>query len=337
MRSSKLALFSLILLVGTNLPAAVEYSFRSDMRHTGQESPGFQYSGALELPFSYSHSSSRSGTSDGNYLQIEGRFKNSLHYLKSIHDWSTSLFLTESYSMSPALEDRWIKSKDLLQFESRYLYNFATWSGIYAHARLQSSIFKGLDIHENEKTYELRNADNSKREELKASEINISEPFLPLFVQENLGLFATIVHDPRFSLETRAAASFRQNFADGQKVLLEENKDRIIIRDLKSYYQIGPLAGTSIGGKIWEDNISYSIGIDAMWPALQSPAAADRSFVDSLNIEGGGNIGYKLNKWFLLSYEYSTKRLPDILEKFQQEHAVHLSLNLDWVYSFAQD
>lgn len=50
-----------------------------------------------------------------------------------------------------------------------------------------------------------------------------------------------------------------------------------------------------------------------MWPAWQSPSK-NRSFVDALVLEGGASVGLKLNTWASLNYDYSLKRIPDILK-----------------------
>ncbi len=313
--------------------AEINYSYRNNMRHNGERMDGWEFSTALEFPFSYSNSKSRLGISDGHYIQIEGRSVNFLHFSTGPHDWSTSLFLTESFTMSPAIENRWLKAKDLLQFETRYVYNFATWAGAFTHARVQSSLFKGIDIHDKEKTYDLRNVDDQSIGTKKASEQALTDPFLPLYLQENLGLFATLVNTKPFTWEGRTALSFRQTFADKQKVFVDEKDDTIIVRDLRSFFQIGPSLGSSIGGKFFNDTLSYNAGLDTMWPAWQDPKK-ERAFIDAIILEGGGGIGLKLNQWASLSYEYSVKRIPDILEKFQQEHAVHLLINFDWVYKF---
>ncbi len=333
--SLRLVIGSVFFILASSAYASIDYSYRSNMHHNGEKMPGYTFATGLEFPLSYSNSQSRLGISDGHYIQIEGRSVSFLHFSKDLHDWSSSLFISESFSMSPTIENRWLKAKDLLQFESRYVYNFATWAGAYAHVRLQSSFFKGIDLHDKEKTYDLRDVDDKNKETKKAAEQALTDPFLPLYLQENLGVFANVLDKEMLNWEVRSALSFRQTFADNQKVLVEDENDLIVVRDLRSFFQIGPLAGTSIGGKFWDSNIGYSAGLDVMWPAWQKPAK-DRSFGDALIFEGGGGIGLKLNTWASLNYDYTVKRIPDILQKFQQEHAVHLNINFDWIYKFGQ-
>lgn len=319
-----------------NADSGINYSFRNSIHHSGEEHEGFEFYTGLEFPFSFSHSQSRLGISDGNYIQIEGRSVSFLHYLHGIHDWSSSLFIAESFSMAPNIKDRWIKAKDILQFETRYLYNFASWAGAYAHGRLTTSIFKGANIHEREKTYDLRDVNDKTKGTLITTEYALSDPFLPLYLQENFGVFATPINHEAIAWELRTALSFRQTFAKGQKVLADDDKKTAIVRDLQSFFQIGPLAGTSISGKFFKENqLFYHAGLDALWPFWNS-LTKERSFLDALIIEGNGAIGYKLNDHFDLTYEYSVRRIPDILEQFQQEHAIHLSLSFDWAYKFAQ-
>lgn len=333
----RLIQFSALLGFSASLHAdsAMNYNFRSNIHHTGERVPGLEFSTGLEFPFSFSNSQSRLGVSDGNYIQIEGRSLSFFHFLRGKHDWSSSFFLNESFSMSPSIEDRWIKAKDTVQFETRYLYNFVTWAGAYAHARLTSSLFSGIDVHDKQKTYEIRDVNDKKREQKKATEYYLSDPFFPFYLEENFGLFAVIVEETPFTWETRAAFSLRQTFADNQKVFVDDSKDLIIIRDLASFFQAGPLLGTALGGNFLDSNLFYNVGIDAMWPLWQTPAKT-RSFSDSIIWEGNGGIGFILNKYVDINYEYSMKRIPDILEKFQQEHAVHVSLSIDWVYKFGE-
>lgn len=325
-----------ILLAANSLfSSGIDYSFRSTMRHGGEDASGYEFKTALELPFSYSHSSSRLGISDGHYFQLEGRSKSGLHYAKGVHDWSTTLYIAENFSMSPTIANRWLKGNDLVQFESRYLYKIYPWLGAYAHFRLQTSLFSNIDIHEDEKDYDLRDINDRSIERVKAKEQKLTDPFLPLYLQENIGAFAIITETDPFTLESRAAMSFRQTFAKGQKVYVEEKDDLLIIRDLESFYQIGPQIGTSVSGEFFDNMLAYNAGIDAMWPFWQSPDK-NRSFGKAIIVEGGGSVGLKLNSWATLNYEYSVKRIPDILEKFQQEHLVNLSLNWDWAYKFGQ-
>ncbi len=324
-----------ILLVATNLTAQEDtFKFRKEMRHTGEKIEGLSLDGSFTVPISYGLAKSRLGIADGHYLELAGRLKTALHYTSGDHDWSTSLYLAEAYTMTPAIKNQLVKSEDVLQFETRYLYNLATFMGVFAHARLSTSIAKGIDIHDKEVEYELHDEDNKLIGPEKHSSLKLTDAFFPIFLSENIGLFITPVSDPMFTWEARAAASFRQTFANQQKVLVEEKDEKFIVRDLFTFYQIGPAVGSSISGKLFSDVMSFHAGIDAMWPAWQSPKKSDRTFVDSLIVEASAGIGYEFSSYASLNYEYATSRIPDILEKFQHQHIVNLNVHFNWDHNF---
>lgn len=335
------AIFVLIAMALSSLNAfsdsELKFDFRKNMRHIGAQPEGFALSTALELPFSFSHSQSRLGVESGSYLDLAGKIKTALHYRRELHDWSTSAFLSESYSMSPSIKNRWIKSLDLLRFETRYLYNVLPRVSPYVHARLETSIFESVDLQESESTYELRNIDGTKRETVTLSELKLSDPFRPLYFQESIGVAIALVEKTYFTWEIKTALSFRQTIADNQRVFVKETDDARIIRDLHSFYQIGPLLGTAINGHMWDDKIEYSVGIDIVWPFWQQPIITKRDFLNSLIVEASAGITLKLTDWSSLDYQYTASRVPDILEKFQQNHILNLDISFEWVYLFGQE
>lgn len=314
----------------------ISFDFRKNIRHSGEWPEGFLLSTGLRIPFSFSHSQSRLGVDNGNYIDLAARLKSSLHYRRGLHDWSTSGFLGESYSMTPTIKNRLIKTQDLLRIESRYLYNVLPWLSAYAHARMETSILKSIDIDSIENDYELRNVDNTLREKIKAKEYHIADPFRPLFFQENLGLAAGIIEKEFFNWEGRTAMSFRQTIANNQRVFVGEVNKVRIVRDLQSFFQIGPMLGTSVGGELFDKRVEYICGIDAMWPFWQRPKPVNRDFWHSINVEANAGIVLKLTSWSSLSYEYNLVRIPDILEKFQQNHTLTLDIKVDWLYTFGQ-
>jgi hypothetical protein len=324
------------LAIPSFIAAEVQHSFRKGLRKASQEEDGFALKGALSLPVSFSYKESKIGVTDGNYFNVEGRFKTDLDYKKEAHDWTTSLNIAQGFSMTPNLKNKFIKEKDNIELISRYLYNYVTWSGFYADIRGQTSIFPGTEISSTDKKYILHDVNNNEYSKQTTSEFVLTNPFLPFFLEENLGIIFTPVFYEEFILESRVAASFRQSFSDRQKVFVAEVDDNRIVRDLGNFYQIGPSAGLSIDGELFTKQVSYSAGVDAMWPAFSKPAHNDRSFLDSLVIDGGASVNFTISKWLSLSYEYSVHRIPDILEKFQQEHGIRVNIDFDWIYRFGQ-
>ncbi len=327
---------ALIFSAATWTESELSFDFRKNFRHTGELPDGFMWDNALRLPFSFSHSQSRIGVNNGNYLDIAAKAKTALHYRNGLHDWSSSAFVGQSYSMIPTIKKRLLKTQDLLRVESRYLYNVLPWLSPFAHARMETSLFKGFDTDSADNDYEIYNQDDTLAEKRTTKEVHLADPFRPLFFQENVGVAFGIVQNTEFNWEARANASFRQTIADHQLIFMEERDNIRILRKLKSFYEIGPAVATAIGGQLFDDKVEYAAGFETMWPLWRSPASPDRDFWRSLNLEGSAGITLNLNSWSSLGYEYSAARIPDILPKFQQTHSLAFNLSFDWAYKFGQ-
>jgi hypothetical protein len=330
----------LYLVLGTALQvngqSDINFDFRKNIRHTGDLPEGFLSETGIRIPFSFSHSQSRLGIDNGNYIDIAAKFKTLLHFKDGLQDWSSSLFIGESYSMTPTIENRLVKLQDLLRLETRYLYNFREWLGVYAHGRMETSLLKSTDLDSYEREFELRDSDDVFKTKISAKELPIADAFRPIFFQENLGLVTGISFDSFLSLEGRGALSFRQTIADNQRVFVEEINDVRIVRDLQSFFQIGPVLGMSIGGMLFDEKVEYNAGADLMWPFWERPVAKDRSFLREINMEANAGLEIALSTWSYVGYEYTVVHIPNILHKFQQHHILTIDISFDWVYSFGQ-
>lgn len=315
--------------------AEIDFDFRKQMLHTGEHVEGFVLTTSLEFPVSFTHSQSQLGINPGNYIDLGGKFRTGLHYTQDKHDWSSSIFVAEVFDMTPAIENRWVKNTDILRFESRYLYNFHPYGALYVHGRTETSIFPSIDLHDKEKVFEMRNVDDSFREVIKASEIRINDPFLPFFFSENIGVVSGLIQEPFMNLEIRAGVSLRQTLANDQRMFVRELENEVrIVRDLRSYFQIGPTIGSAVRGSLFSDRLEYSAGIDVLWPAWQYPSARERTFWRSFVVESSLGVGFYLSDWGFLQYQYVANHIPDIIARFQQMHSVTLNLRLDWTHKF---
>jgi hypothetical protein len=327
-------LFFFMLSLSTVGESELTFDFRRNMCHHGVVPEGFLWKNGFRIPFAFSHSQSRLGVDNGNYIDLAAKFKSSLHYRRQLHDWSTALFVGESYSMTPVIENRFIKSQDIFRVETRYLYNILPWLSPYVHARMETSLFKSIDIDSSSMDFEIRNADGLVQEKLSTKELRMADPFRPLFFQENIGVALQLMQKGYFDWEARGGVSARQTIADGQRVFVEEKDEIRIIQNLHSFFQIGPTLGTTLGGTLYDDKVEYTIGADSMWPMWQRPKPEERDFLKSVVLEANAGIAFSLTSWSSLGYEYSTTRIPDIHPKFQQNHSLTVNISFDWAYEF---
>lgn len=326
--------FGCLALCAASINAAeFDPDLLKDMRKLETKSDGFELATSINLPFSFAHSQSRLGVTSGNYVDIAGKASSALTYQRGFHEADLVLLLAEGFSTAPSNDGFWDKSMDLLRLETRYLHHTLSWLSLFAHARADTSIFKGYVRHDSEKAYEIRDQDDNVRETERLKRLKLTDSFSPIFVQENFGVVAGLFSRDYLNIEAKTALSLRQTFAQGQLVLVKEDKDQVVVRDLRTFYQAGYLLGTAFNWQLWEDRIGYRAGIDITYPFWQTPTGK-KNFVDSLIVEAAAGLSLKLSSWSSLKYEYTAVRMPEILQDFQQYHLVNLNIAFDWLYTF---
>ncbi len=267
------------------------------------------------------------GVTDGHYLSLGGKIVGTVGYVIGPHEWITTLGLLETFSQTPLI-DALIKSADQLNFESDYYYYLANWYGLFGQLKLDTSIFASSDQRAAPVTYQVSDASGAALAPVTASSFGLTTPFMPLYLQENLGVFFKPFRETAYTWELYVAASFRETFANGQKVVTGNSNNVVSIKTLYNFEEIGPMVGTVLSGEIYDKRVSYKAGIDTMYVLFRfAPYPSSSSFVDHLNTEAFANLSFKLFKWMSLTWDFKAIRTPEIISDFQIQSNLLLTFN----------
>lgn len=327
---SVLALF----LVGLQAHASLNFDFRKNTAYNESRSDGYELVTGFRIPISFSHNSNKLGFTDGNYFDFSGKLKAALYYKKNHHHWDTLFFLEEAFSVNPAIKNHFLKSRDTLRLETRYIYDLEKWVSLFGHMKFETSLFESSRHHPQKRKYEFRDIDDNTKETRETASVKISDPFRPVFLQESLGALFTPYQSEHFTFEGKAGIGFRQTFADGQKIFVEEKEDLNVVRDLHNFYEIGPLFGGDVEGSFYNNKFTYSAGVEVFIPVFESPKSKDQTLINMLSIDAFAGLGVRLNNWSSLEYKYTLSRTPHILDKFQQQHSLNFNIGFDWFHKF---
>lgn len=278
---------------------------------------------------SLSNNDSVVGQTDGSTFSLGLSFDSAADYNHAKHEWRTTLSLGEGLTRTPILPE-FVKSRDALALESIYLYHMIPSFGPFGRLSLATSLFRGTDVRPGPVTYLIARTDGSV-DPLLADHLTLTGPFRPLTLKESVGPFYRPFSAERFNLELRAGLGGRQTVADDQLAVGDDaDTPEIEVATLEDFQQVGIEGVMAIWGALSEKTVTYRVGIEAMVPIAYSTLPADdtRSSFDLTNIEIGAQLSFKLVEWASLDYELKAIREPQLLDEFQVQNNLLLTLGL---------
>lgn len=286
---------------------------------------------ALGANASFGDNRSVVGQTDGATLAFGLKFDVGLDYRRGHHEWRNTLNLAEGLTRTPVIPV-FVKSVDLLAVESIYLFHVTPWFGPFARATMLTSMFRGADIQPAPVTYEIARV-NGDVDNVTGSRFTISEPFQLMTLKQSVGPFLRPVEREVINVEIRAGLGAQETIADGQ-FAVSDNKDtpQIEIKELANVNQLGVQAAADIWGTVSDKRVLYRVGVDVMIPlAYTSLVAGDeRSSIDLMNVELGGQLSFKLVEWASIDYQIKAIREPQVLDAFQVRNSLLLTLGLSY-------
>lgn len=313
----------------------------------------------LSANFATGQSQDVPGSPDGVSFQLGYLINGELNYLNSSeeHEWLNSLLLQLGYSQTPVV-DAMVKSVDTIDLKSTYLYHIpaASWFGPFVAFRLTTSMLRGYDVR-GEDTQVLRldvgeevvtdtdadgnplddngdivDATHPRVETIEAGKtIDLTGAFAPLTLRESAGLFAIPTDSEPLRLDIRLGFGAWETFV-GDGYVLDDNKDTealLELRAMQDSVQAGPELGLLIKGMM-ETKMTYSASALLMQPVVHS-ADTDLEGLDLLNAEFEGIVGFKPWEFFSIDYSFKVYKQPLIVDAWQIQNNILLSLNVDIV------
>lgn len=248
-----------------------------------------------------------------------------IRFYKLPHEWRSEFSLSEAWTLTTP-QTVFIKSSDSLSLKSSYLCHVWDQFGPYVSAKLRMSLFPGFQVEAISTTYTITNAatgvqtieKNTGSENTGTLIFPLTQAFLPLFLEQDLGVFAQPYHEDELFLEFRAGATARENIAKDQRILTSIGivYGNTPVRQLNNIYELGPSVGMHFKGEFLEKKVSYRLSCDALWSLVQVPIASVVS-PKQLSFDLSTGIGVNLLSWFALHWQLKAIFNPAILDQLQ--------------------
>lgn len=296
----------------------------------GKAKEGWSPRLALGATASFGDNRSVVGQTDGGTLAFGLKFDVGLDYRRGGHEWRNMLNLAEGMTRTPVIPV-FVKSVDQLAVESIYLYHVTPWFGPFARATMLTSMFRGADIRPAPVTYEIARV-TGEVESVTASRFTLSEPFHLMTLKQSLGPFLRPVEREMINVEIRAGLGAQETIARGQFAVTDDDSPEIEIKELANVNQLGVQAAADVWGTISDKRVIYRVGVDVMLPLVRTSLVAgdNRSTLDLINVEMGGQLSFKLVEWASLDYQIKAIREPQVLDAFQVRNSLLLTLGLSY-------
>jgi hypothetical protein len=299
---------------------------------TGKRPPGWTPGIAIGGTFNLLDSRNVVGQQNGTTLALGAAVDSELQYNKGMHEWRGTLKAALGATRTPAIEE-FVKSSDMLAFDTIYLVHIIEEVGPFARAGLRTSMLPSLDIRATPADYVVTNDDGTVSN-FTGRRLALTNAFEPTTFKETIGAFAQPVNNDRIKVETRLGIGGEEAIADGQLAIQDDEDTEVIeVTTLRNSYEIGGEANANAWGTIDKDKrVSYAVGIDVLIPFVHSdlPMGDDRSLIDLTSVEFDGALSVRVFDWASIDYHIAVLRQPMLVEDVQVTNSLLVTLGAAW-------
>ncbi len=288
-------------------------------------SQGWKAGATLGSTFSFNQSQSVVGTADGVAMQLGVLADGQATYTAGQHAWSNALKLNYAESKTPVL-DRFVKSADVLEFNTAYTYRLAEipWIGPYARARLATQMTPSYLVKSTPFGVKWSAADATATPYGAQQFVQVTGAFDPILIGEAVGLFANPTESEAVTVKLKLGLASQQLFTSwGYSVADDTNVAAIQMKALQNATQVGGEAEVLAYGQVSTD-LKWKAKALFFMPFYTS-IAGTASGIDALNSDFSAGASYKLSKWLSVDYVFSAKHVPLVSDKWQIQNGAVLT------------
>ncbi|MBN1944501.1 MAG: hypothetical protein JW797_02440 [Bradymonadales bacterium] len=293
-----------------------------------QPDAGWTYALRLGLSTAFATANNVIGNPDGATWTLGFGVNGNLGLERNFHEWRNTLSIGETFSRTPVI-DEFVKSADSLEFESIYLYHIppAPWFGPFARLRLSTAIFAGQDVRPSDVTYLVAHLTGDPVP-ITAERLDLTDPFMPLTLKQAVGVFARPLAKPAINLEFLLGFGVRETLAEEQLTVTDNDETtEIEVTELDTFVQAGAEATMGLWGEVIGGRMAYNAGAEFMVPFINSAELdQDKSAFDLTNIDLTAGFSFRIVEWASLDYQFRALREPQLLDKFQIQNNLLLSI-----------
>lgn len=288
------------------------------------------------------------GAEEGTAVSFGLVFEGSANLTAGQHRWRNRLKLQESQSLTPPI-DRFVKSFDLLEIETLYIYKLKNpeWLGFFGRATLQTPILDGYLVRPEDVLISVDGGPPTVSR-LEAGEnsqaIDLTSAFEPLQLRQIAGAYADPVKEPAFNLEGELGVGFQETVTQSGFVLAESTEgpdpdspdpanpvtlEQLNLTTLEDTAEFGAELELRIFGTlIQEEVLKYTLTSNVFIPIVEFEDTG-RDFGDTINFKLNAGLALKLTDYLSAEYTLNLIRQPQITTDLQVQNAFVLALTVD--------
>jgi len=278
------------------------------------------------------------GQLEGNAVNFGANVDTGFQLVRSGHDWRAQLKLLLSFSYGPPLE-RLMKSNDQFYFDTLYFYHPKgyEWIGPFARFTMESALLDGQNNTEGLNDYVDGNGTVMKAA---SDRFTLTKSFAPITFKEAAGIYARPISKPEIEIIfTFGFGASQVAMAGDQYTLGAYAAPTVVggpgtytINKLNPYEQVGIAGGLKLSGTYdWKVKVTYGAFCEFMVPMYPDPPAG-KNYGDMTNVDMGANLSLKLFSWATLDYVLKVVRQPQLLDGWQVQNMLMLTLGYSWDY-----
>jgi hypothetical protein len=269
------------------------------------------------------------GQPDGWAMTLDANLPVDLGYRTGPHEIRGTFGAEAAFSRGAALSE-FTKSKDHFGVTGDYLFHALEWLGPYVHFSLDTAMFEGYDTRANDTTWHVAYRDGTTRD-FGGRHFLVTDPFEPLTIQEAVGAFAEAYKSDPFTMEARIGFGGIHTFADGQFVVSDDAATpEVEVKELYSFNQAAVEFGVAMSGMFVENKVTYAVGADVAIPVVNDPEAPGFTLPELTNVDLHATLSFKLLSWLSLDYTFKAIRRPQLVDAFQIQNNILLTLSYTW-------
>lgn len=282
------------------------------------------------------------GVTDGTAFTFGVYIKGALDAVYKNFEWQNKLEIEHQQTKTPSI-DEFIKSADKFDFQTLALFRIpkAEWVGPFARFRLQTSLFPGHYISDEDTTVRFYKSDtkiDEKSDEkfvrdpqqvLSQQSIKLSSAGEPLVLSESAGFFFNPYSHEMLTVNIKVGAAGQHLIADGGYVSFDDDDD-------DAYYDVRQLVDTNSVGVEGEIELTGVFVNYVNWSLsgnIYYPCATDEDHgldgADLIHSDIAAKISVKLASWASLDYTLTAKLAPFVTEKWQITNTLLFNLGFD--------
>jgi hypothetical protein len=290
---------------------------------------GLKWQVGPALSFSFNDNRSVVGQPDGWALNLDAHLPASIGYRTGGHELRGAFEAQIAYSRSTALPE-FVKSKDIFAFDADYLYHVLEWIGPYVHFGLDTVMFPSYDTRGSTVFWAVSRYDGTS-ERWTGTRLRLTDPFEPITFQESAGAFVHPYTTDPFTIETRAGFGGLHTLADGQLVVDDDGATSDIeVRELHDFDQAAVELGVALFGQFAENKVTWRVGADVAFPVVNRPEDPSHTLAELTNVDLNATLSFKLLSWLSLDYTFRALRRPQLVDAFQIQNNLLLTLSYTW-------